>query len=230
MSYICERCGKIVEQPFGSGRYCSRTCANIRIKSEETKEKVRKAVLKAIKPKQDLRESIYYKNPNHCKCCGKILKYSKRHHFFCSDKCENLIRSEWAKKRHLGGITKGHGSGIAGKYKGIRCDSKYELAYLVYCLENNIKIKRNKKSFKYLSYDAKIHNYYPDFYLENSKTYVELKGYYQSNTPYKVKAMQEQNINFKILYWDDIKYCLDFIRQKFNIAYETLEKLYDKIV
>ena len=42
MSYICERCGKVVEDSdkFGSGRFCSRSCANSRQHSEETKHKL----------------------------------------------------------------------------------------------------------------------------------------------------------------------------------------------
>ena len=48
MSYICERCGKLVEDrdKFGSGRFCSRACANTREHSTETKEKIRKGVNK----------------------------------------------------------------------------------------------------------------------------------------------------------------------------------------
>ena len=48
MSYICERCGKTVadNEKFGSGRFCSRACANTRERSEETKEKIRAGVLK----------------------------------------------------------------------------------------------------------------------------------------------------------------------------------------
>lgn len=43
MSYICERCGKVVEDSdkFGSGRFCSRSCANARERTPEVKEKIR---------------------------------------------------------------------------------------------------------------------------------------------------------------------------------------------
>ena len=42
MSYICEKCGKTVEdsEKFGSGRFCSRSCANGHKHSEETKQKI----------------------------------------------------------------------------------------------------------------------------------------------------------------------------------------------
>lgn len=48
MSYICEHCGKIVEDKdkFGSGRFCCRACANSHKHSEETKQKISAGVLK----------------------------------------------------------------------------------------------------------------------------------------------------------------------------------------
>ena len=44
--YYCERCGKQVEVKFGSGRFCSRACANTRAHTDETKEKIRQTLLK----------------------------------------------------------------------------------------------------------------------------------------------------------------------------------------
>lgn len=38
--YYCEKCGKPVYERIGIGRFCSRSCANSRIKSEETKKKI----------------------------------------------------------------------------------------------------------------------------------------------------------------------------------------------
>lgn len=59
MSYICERCGKVVEdtEKFGSGRFCSRACANARERSAEVKEKISKGLKK---------ETVCF-----CTYCGK---------------------------------------------------------------------------------------------------------------------------------------------------------------
>ena len=46
MNYICEKCGKVTEEKFGSGRFCSRACANARTHSAETKERIRAGVNK----------------------------------------------------------------------------------------------------------------------------------------------------------------------------------------
>ena len=49
MGYICERCGKYVddENSYWSGRFCSRSCANTRKHSNETKDKIRNSINKA---------------------------------------------------------------------------------------------------------------------------------------------------------------------------------------
>lgn len=39
MSAICEKCGKPIESKFGTGRFCSRACANSRTRSKESKQK-----------------------------------------------------------------------------------------------------------------------------------------------------------------------------------------------
>lgn len=52
--HVCERCGKVMTEKFGSGRFCSRACANARDHSDETKEKISKALSKftetSVKP------------------------------------------------------------------------------------------------------------------------------------------------------------------------------------
>ena len=53
MSYICENCGKHVTEIYGSGRFCSRSCANKRQHSEETKSKISKTLKKKY-PTQSL--------------------------------------------------------------------------------------------------------------------------------------------------------------------------------
>jgi len=43
----CKKCGKEHDGSFGSGKFCSRACANSRIRTEETKKKISKGVLKS---------------------------------------------------------------------------------------------------------------------------------------------------------------------------------------
>jgi hypothetical protein len=41
---ICERCGKEHDGSFGTGMFCSRSCANTRVHSKETREKTSKTL------------------------------------------------------------------------------------------------------------------------------------------------------------------------------------------
>ena len=52
--HICEKCGKVMTEKFGSGRFCSRKCSNSRIKTEEVKNKV----------SQSLKGRIAYTKPD----------------------------------------------------------------------------------------------------------------------------------------------------------------------
>ena len=48
----CEHCGKVMIEKFGSGRFCSRTCANSHKHSEETKQKIFMQIRKYNNPKK----------------------------------------------------------------------------------------------------------------------------------------------------------------------------------
>lgn len=42
--FICEKCGKEHDGSFGSGRFCSESCAHARTHSDETKQKIRESL------------------------------------------------------------------------------------------------------------------------------------------------------------------------------------------
>lgn len=62
------------------------------------------------------------------------------------------------------------------EYKGEDLHGKWEFKYAIYLDENNIRWKRNKEKFKYV-FENKQRYYTPDFYLSETDTYVEIKGY-----------------------------------------------------
>ena len=49
----------------------------------------------------------------------------------------------------VGGLRKGSGRGKKGHYKGLYCDSTYELIWTIYCLDHSINFKRCSKSYSY---------------------------------------------------------------------------------
>lgn len=88
-------------------------------------------------------------------------------------------------------------SPIAGK---VYLRSSYELAYVQYLDKQGVNWQANKKGFKYQIGD-KIHTYYPDFYLIDEDTYIEIKGFERANDKYKWKGFPH---TLKILYKKDL--------------------------
>lgn len=95
----------------------------------------------------------------------------------------------YAMKAH-GGYRRGSGRGKCGWYCGFWLDSSWELAFLLYCLDNDILIQRNQKRFQY-EYQEQIHEYIPDF-LISGEVYYEIKGYYTDQVQAKIEQFPEQ--------------------------------------
>ena len=103
----CEHCGKIMTEFYGSGRFCSRACANSRYISKEIKEKISNSIksseifINNIKNNPDrIREKSiqeYNKNPRRCTICGKILSYELRNRKTCSKECLQISLSNAGK-------------------------------------------------------------------------------------------------------------------------------------
>jgi len=114
-----------------------------------------------------------------------------------------------------GGYHKNLGRGRQGSYKGIWCDSSWELAFVVYHLEHGIPFERNWKKFKYI-FDGVTHTYIPDFVYPDG-TYIEVKGYFDKRSQEKLKQfrgkislLQHKDME-NMLYYTTLKYGKDFI-------------------
>ena len=76
--HICEKCGKVMTEKFGSGRFCSRKCANSKNHSEETKRKISQKIKSMNIPKQYPKwlfgtKASEEKELKFCSLCGKQL-------------------------------------------------------------------------------------------------------------------------------------------------------------
>ena len=220
----CENCGKTMTEYYGSGRFCSRKCANSRKYSKQTKQKI-SDTLKASK-KISHKKDEYLKNPDTCIICSNILPYGHKKNYCkkCTWKIpENKLHlSESLKNSELvGALRKGSGIGKKGWYKGIHCDSTYELVYIIYNLDHNISFKRCKRTYKY-EYNNEIHTYYPDFELSDG-TLIVIKGYNNDQVYAKISSVQDRPL--KILYKDDLEYAFNYVKN--NYKYINLEDLYE---
>lgn len=132
--------------------------------------------------------------------------------------------SETAKRNGLsGGYRRGSGRGKKGWYKGFWCDSTYELAFVVYCLDHCISFSRNDERFLY-QVDGKDHYYLPDFLMADGSL-VEIKGYLTMEALQKVSTIKTKRI--KVLFYEDIKYMIDYISERYMISPNRLYDLYE---
>lgn len=121
-------------------------------------------------------------------------------------------------KLNNGGYRPGSGRGKKGWYRGFFCDSTYELAYVVYCLDHNINIQRNTEKRQYI-WNGVTKNYIPDFIVDEKL--VEIKGYKSEQWEAKLSA----NPDVIVLYQADLKPVFDYVINKhgkdFVKLYET---------
>ena len=217
----CENCDNVHDGKYGSGRFCSSICA----RGFSTKNK-RSLINKKVSSKLTTLKLI------NCLNCNLEFKPNRKTNLYCSKTCSSKYQmtnelykkqiSDSCKKSGCGGIRKGAGRGKNGWYKGYWCDSSWELAYVIYNLDHNIKFKRNKQGFEYI-YENKTHKYYPDFILEDG-TYIEIKGrrkYINIDNKNKEKINQFK-YNLILILEKDIKLYLNYVIDKYSKNYIQL--------
>lgn len=114
-----------------------------------------------------------------------------------------------------GGYRQGSGRGKKGWYKGFFCDSSWELAYVVYCLDHNVDIKRNTERRQY-AWNDKIMNYIPDFIVDGKL--IEIKGYKTAQWMAKLAA----NPDITVLYEEDLQPVLEYVKHKHGADYISI--------
>jgi hypothetical protein len=143
------------------------------------------------------------------------------HPSFLGKSHTELTINQMKKNPKCGGIRKGSGRGKSGWYRGYYCDSTWELAYVIYNMENKIYFERNTRGFQYI-YENEIHLYYPDFIQQDGK-YVEIKGYMDSKNIEKIKEFRKNNILI-VLDEKEIRKYLIYAKEKYG---KDLSLLYD---
>lgn len=139
---------------------------------------------------------------------------------FKGKKHSKETREKWKLNPNMGGLRERSGRGIKGNFLSFRFDSSWELAYIVYNLENNIYFKRNKEFFKY-NFEDKERKYYPDFILENG-SYVEIKGYFTKQVEAKIEQFPKDK-KLILIGKQEIKKYLDYVISKYGKYF--IEKL-----
>lgn len=219
--YYCAKCKVPVEIKFGSGKYCSRKCANSRVQTERAnklrseklkgKPSSKKGIPMSLEEKQKRSEN-YWKTHNpiisKCEWCGKEINLSasgktgkdlNRKHF-CNGSCRNYYLN-------ANGL-------IGNKTWGVKY-SKWELQFQEVLNKHGIRFEANKKDL--IPSKLEIDIWLPDY-----KTAIELNGiWHYSAKPYgkhpekleerkrkdalKAKEVRELDYNFIVFKDDEIK-------------------------
>lgn len=211
-------------------KFCSRSCGAIfnnkkRVLTEESKNKIKKSILNRIKKigiwgamKPEL--PIFEKK---CIYCSKLFLPNKKqkNRKTCSTSCYKHYKINNMPKS-LGGYREGSGRSKHGYYKGIYCGSTYELCWVIYSLDNNIKFTRFPS---FLEKDGL--KYYPDFLLDDKKTIIEIKGYEnKESVDRKTKLAESFGYVVNVLRKKELKHIFDYVTIKYNT--KKFETLYDQ--
>lgn len=119
--------------------------------------------------------------------------------------------SRLAKERKLGGYNPKGGRGKKGRYKGVWCDSSWELAWVIYAVDHNLEFKKNTEKFPY-EFNGETLYYIPDFILANGE-YVEIKGYQTDQVSAKIEHFPHV---LTVLREQEIKQYLSYAVSKFG--------------
>jgi len=215
-----------------NNQYCSIRCASIYTQkngghkkwSDEEKKEL------SINTKKLWKSGHYNelitRTEKKCESCNKIfIGYENEpNKNCCSRKCKN----EWIKrtgymKGKSGGFRLNGGRSKRGWYKGIHCQSTYELAWVIYNLDNNIPFRRSTEWFGYINSKGENRKYYPDFYLDSEESYIEIKGYKEKEFENKQKYFPKKII---VIEKNQIKKYIDYVKQIYKT--KKIETLYDK--
>jgi predicted nucleic acid-binding Zn ribbon protein len=213
----CKKCNTDFIVSKGLINYCSLKCRNTKVVSEETKLKISNSAKKSEKVLKANRltnlSNIKQRIKRHCEVCSKeMLLLPSKDKRFCSVDC--YLKSDYLKSN--GGVRKGSGVGKSGWYKNYWCDSSWELAWVIYHLDNKIDIKRNSEGFEY-EYDNKRHLYYPDFII--GEIYYEIKGFVTQKTLEKIKFFKKE---IKLIGKNEIKPIIEYVVNKYGKDYLEL--------
>ena len=214
----CAQCDKDVCKPLkdfkkSSNHFCTSSCAakfNIpRRESIWTPELRNKMSAYA---KKNYTQPIHIKTGTYktCLICDKefYCSPSSSQRKFCSLPCSY-------KNPNLGGYRENSTRLHRCFYNGIKMDSGSEAQFAELLDDNNIKWSKNTTTFFHYIYRGKNKKYYPDFYLEDLKLWVEIKGkfYIEDWLPNKIQSVKDDNQKIILIDSDHLKHKEEILRR-----------------
>ena len=140
----------------------------------------------------------------------------EKHRIPCRFCKEEIVTTNENRKYHndcwlknSGGKREGSGRGEKGWYKGIFCDSSWELAFVIYKKDREEKIERNTEWREY-TLGGKTRKYLPDFVTREG--IIEIKGFKTDEWGQKHK----ENPDVIVLYEEEMKPILEYVKSKYG--------------
>lgn len=181
--------------------------------SEETKKKISESVKKYAKehpPSEETRRKLSAARKGAHNSAEHNRKISEAHKGMTYSEEYKRNMSRISAARDMSGYQKyGYKSGW---YKGIWCDSSWELALVVYCQDHDIAIERNRVAFEY-EWQGGTRNYLPDFVVEGQL--VEVKGLATERDLAKWAAVPEGE-KFAVVSAQEISPILDYVIERYG--------------
>lgn len=222
---VCLTCKSPISYNKKFNKFCSHSCSAV---FQNTK---RKELGWKPSEEQKLKTSISLKGrKGHTKIKGRILvsRVNRtcpecKNIFFVTPKNNKKYCTKECAKKNIGGVRENSGRSKSGYYKGIFCGSTYELAWVIYRLDQKLPLSRFNG---YILYENNK-KYYPDFLVD--KTIFEIKGYLTENgkivTNQKAVAAISNGYKFKLLFREDLEKEFEWVKN--NYTYSCISELYD---
>lgn len=225
----CLNCQLIINFKYRNRyKYCSKRCSALHTQrngghcnwTTDNKNKLSKLAKNNPKfcgwnKKEKIKKECAY-----CKINFEVIPSLKNKNC-CSRKCKNewIKKTGYLKNKGLGGFRNNSGTSKKGWYKGYFCSSSWELAWVIFNIEHDIKFDRNFEGFNYI-YEGKIRKYYPDFKIKDE--YIEIKGYHSKQ--FNAKESQFPH-KLKVLHKFELKEILNYVISKYG---KNFTDLYEK--
>ena len=201
---ICERCGIEHNGLVGSGRFCSRSCANSRERSDDVKAKVSARLMGRVTGKA-------YAGENTCQHCKSLFTVDSRTkpNKYCSSSCANAARAAHGRVNGLKSASITHRR------------SKNEILFAKLCADHFGDVITNEPIFN--GWDADV--ILPQFKVAvmwngpwHYKKLTEKHSLSQVQNRDRIKLKEIENMGYySYVIRDDGSYSEKFVRDQFEI-------------
>lgn len=191
---VCKQCNSPLPYTKRINIFCNHRCAARYTNHIRDKEKIYKTI--SEKNKLSNKKAPYTKI-SQCKICKKWSSGRKV-------TCNNHYCKHLNLKGRIGGFRKNSTKVLRSIYNDQQMDSGAELAFAKLLDLHNIKWLKNSSQFFEFTYpDNKSGKYFPDFYLPDYNSWVEIKGkkYYREHDELRWASVP----NLEIIWAHDIK-------------------------